>query len=288
MKKDQEIKKLNTFDLQKTRLKEPVQIVENESTGDQFLIYQAEDGVKAEFRFQDETLWMSQAQIAEFFGKDRSTIPKHINNILAEEELPEMSNVQKVHIATSTKPMSIYSLDMVISVGYRVTQSKQATLLRKWSTNTLVKFATSGFVVDKQRLSKADNFDRLKELREIIRDIRASEANLYREIRSICAMCQDYDGSSKQARDFYARIQNILLWAVASHTAPELIRLRADANEPNMGLQTWPNQNIRKADVIVAHNYLAETEIREKNRLTVMLLDFFEDRLDIGKLTLMS
>lgn len=288
MRKDQEIKKLDTFDLRETRSIEPVKIVENEHTGDQFLIYQAEDGIKAEFRFQDESLWMSQAQIAEFFGKDQSSISRHIANIISENELEEIGNMQKVHIATSTKPVTIYSLDMVISVGYRVTQSKQATLLRKWSTNTLVKFATSGFVIDKQRLSQADNFDRLRELREIIRDIRASEANVYREIRSICAMCQDYDGNSKQARDFYARIQNKLLWAVTSHTAPELIRLRADANEPNMGLQTWPNQNIRKADVTVAHNYLAETEIREKNRLTVMLLDFFEDRVDIGKLTLMS
>jgi len=288
MKNDKDIEKLSEVDLRAKHSKDPVKIVEDNRTGDRFLIYQADDGIRAEFRFQDEALWMSQAQIADFFGKDRSSITRHINNIFAEEELPEMSNVQKVHIATSTKPLSIYSLDMVISVGYRVTQSKQATLLRKWSTSTLVKFATSGFVVDKQRLSQADNFDRLKELREIIRDIRASEANVYREIRSICAMCQDYDGSSKQARDFYARIQNKLLWAVVSHTAPELIRLRSDASKPNMGLQTWPNQNIRKADVTIAHNYLAEPEIREKNRFTVMLLDFFEDRVDIGKLTLMS
>ncbi len=288
MKKDDEIKRLAAMKLNSGDAKKPVQIVEDENTGDRFLIYQAEDGIKAEFRFQDETLWMSQAQIASFFGKDRSSITKHINNIFAEGELPEMSNVQKVHIATSTKPLSIYSLDMVISVGYRVTQSKQATLLRKWSTSTLVKFATSGFVVDKQRLSQSAGFDRLKELREIIREIRASEANVYREIRAICAMCQDYDGSSKQAREFYARIHNKLLWAVASHTAPEIIHSRSNANESNMGLQIWPNQNIRKADVTVAHNYLSESEIREKNRLTVMLLDFFEDRVDIGKLTLMS
>ena len=288
MKKDQDLEKLTELDLNAKHLKEPVKIVEDDRTGDRFLIYQADDGIRAEFRFQDETLWMSQAQIADFFGKDQSSISRHIANIVSEDELEETSNMQKVHIATSTKPISIYSLDMVISVGYRVTKSKQATLLRKWSTSTLVKFATSGFVIDKQRLSQADNFDRLKELREIIRDIRASEANVYREIRSICAMCQDYDGNSKQARDFYARVQNKLLWAVASHTAPELIRLRSDANKPNMGLQTWPNQNIRKADVTIAHNYLAEPEIREKNRLSVMLLDFFEDRVDIGKLTLMS
>ena len=186
MTENEEIGRLKAISRKSGKPEEPVQIVEDENTGDRFLIYQAEDGIRAEFRFQDETLWMSQAQIADFFGKDRSSITKHINNILGEEELEENSNVQKVHIATSTKPVSIYSLDMVISVGYRVTQSKQATLLRKWSTSTLVKFATSGFVVDKQRLSQADNFDRLKELRDIIRDIirdiRASEANVYREI----------------------------------------------------------------------------------------------------------
>jgi hypothetical protein len=268
--------------------RKPVEITEDEQTGDRFLLYIAEDGVRAEFRFQDETLWMTQAQIAEFFDKDRSVITKHINNILLDLELVEESNVQKVHIARSTKPVSIYSLDMVISVGYRVTQSRQATLLRRWATTTLVNFATSGFVVDKKRLSDSDNFDRLKELREIIRDIRASEANVYREIRGICAMCQDYDGSSKQARNFYAAVQNKLLWSVASQTAPEIIVSRADARQPNMGLQTWTNENIRKADVTIAHNYLSEAEIREKNRFTVMLLDFFEDRVDIGKLTTMA
>jgi hypothetical protein len=236
----------------------PVQITEDEQTGDQFLLYIAEDGVRAEFRFQDQTLWMTQAQIAEFFGRDRSVITKHINNILVDLELSEESNVQKLHIARSTKPVSIYSLDMVISVGYRVTQSKQATLLRRWATTTLVKFATSGFVIDKKRLSQADNFDRLKELREIIRDIRSSEANVYREIRNICAMCLNYDGRSKQARSFYAAVQNKLLWAVTSQTAPEIIVSRADARKPNMGLETWPNANIRKADVTIAHNYLAE------------------------------
>lgn len=266
----------------------PVQITEDAHTGDQFLLYIAEDGVRAEFRFENNELWMNQAQIADFFGKDQSSISRHIRNIVDEEELLESNNMQKVHIVNSLKPVTIYSLDMVISVGYRVTQSKQATLLRRWATTTLVNFATAGFVVDKKRLSQAESFDRLKELKEIIRDIRASEANVYREIRGICAMCQDYDGSSKQAHDFYAAIQNKLLWAVASQTAPEIIISRADSRHTDMGLQTWPNKNIRKADVTIAHNYLAESEIREKNRITVMLLDFFEDRVEIGKLTTMA
>lgn len=268
--------------------KEPVHLVEDEDTGDRFLIYSSEDGIRAEFRYQNEKLWMTQSQISDFFGKDQSVISRHISNVFKEDELDESGNMQKVHIASSTKPVAVYSLDMVISVGYRVTQSKQATMLRKWSTSTLVQFATSGFVIDKKRLADPDNYDRVKELRDIIREIRASEANVYREIRSICAMCQDYDGSSKQARNFYAAMQNKLLWATTSHTAPELVIARADAKKPNMGLQIWPNENIRKADVTVAHNYLAEPEIEEKNRLTVMLLDFFEDRLKMGKLTTMS
>ena len=267
---------------------EPVHLVEDADTGDRVLIYSTDDGVIAEFRYLNEKPWMTQAQIADFFEKDRSTITKHIGNILSEGELTESGNVQKVHIANSTKPVAVYSLDMVISVGYRVTKSKQATLLRQWSNRISVQFATSGFVVDKKRLAHPDNYDRLKELRDIIRDIRSSEANVYREIRSICAMCQDYDGSSKQAREFYARIQNKLLWAITSHTAPEIIIARANANNDNMGLMTWPNENIRKADTIIAHNYLAEAEIKEKNRFTVMLLDFFEDRLELGKLTTME
>lgn len=265
---------------------EPVHLVEDEDTGDRLLIYSTEAGVQVEFRYVNETLWMTQAQIAELFGRSVSVISRHINNIIEESELDESSNVQKMQVANSTKPVSIYSLDMIISVGYRVS-SKQATMFRKWATDKLVQFATKGFVIDRERLKDAANFDRIKELREIIRDIRSSEANVYREVRSICSMCSDYDGSSEPARIFYAAMQNKLLWATVGMTGPEVVRSRANAIQPNMGLQAWPNQNIRKSDVIVAHNYLTQPEITEKNRLTTMLLDFFEDRLDQGKLTTM-
>ncbi len=230
----------------------PVKLLEDEDSGDRFLLYATEDGVRAEFQYKNDTLWMTQGQIAEFFGKDRSSITRHIINIFKEGELDEANNVQKVHIVNSKKPVAIYSLDMVISVGYRVTQSKQATLLRKWSTTTLVQFATSGFVVDKKRLAHPDSYNRVIELREIIRDIRASEANVYREIRQICTMCQDYESGSKQARNFYSAMQNKLLWAIASKTAAEIIAARANAHAPNMGLQIWPNENIRKADVSIS------------------------------------
>ena len=265
---------------------EPVSLVEDGDTGDRLLIYEAKDGVQVEFHYLNETLWMTQSQMADLFGRDVASISRHIRNILDDGELDESTSLQKVQRSMG-RPLTIYSVDMVISVGYRVS-SKEATMFRKWATKKLVQFATKGFVVDSARLKDPENYDRVKELKEIIRDIRASEANVYREIRSICAMCQDYDGSSQQARTFYAKMQNKLLWAITSHTAPELVVARADAKKPNMGLETWPNENIRKADVVTAHNYLGEPEIKEKNRFTVMLLDFFEDRLELGKLTTMA
>lgn len=266
---------------------EPVRLVEDAETGDRVLIYATDGGANVEFRFRDKALWMTQEQISLLFGRERSVITKHINNVFSDGELDEESNVQKMHITRPGRPVTIYSLDTIISVGYRVS-SKQATLFRKWATATLVRFATKGFVVDVQRLKDPGAQDHIDELREIIRDIRASEANVYREVRTLCSLCQDYDASTRQARDFFAMMQNKMLYSVASMTAPEIVRDRADAAQPNMGLQTWPRQAIRKADVTVAHNYLGEAEIEEKNRLTVMLLDFFEDRLKMNRLTTMA
>lgn len=180
---------------------EAVRLQEDERTGDRFLVYGTDKGLALEMRYEGETLWVTQAQIAELFGRDTSVISRHIANVIEEEELAEESNLQKMQIASSTKPITLYSLDVVISVGYRVS-SKQATLFRRWATETLVRFATKGFVIDQVRLKQSDAADRIAELREIIRDIRADEANVYRELRQICSMCQDYDATSKAWRDF--------------------------------------------------------------------------------------
>jgi hypothetical protein len=265
---------------------EPVHIHEDEETGDRFLIYGDGTGTHVEVNYEGERLWMTQAQIADLYGRDVSTISRHIASILEEGELDE-SNLHKAQIATSTKPVTFYSLDMVISVGYRVA-SKQATLFRKWATEKLVQFATKGFVVDAPRLKNPTNRDRITELKEIIRDIRSDEANVYRELRTICAMCQDYDGQSDEWHAFYRNTQAKLIHAVCSNTPAEILRIRADAKEPNMGLRTWPNENIRKADVTVSKNYLGEMEVRELNRLTTILLDIFEDQMDVGRLTSMK
>jgi hypothetical protein len=265
---------------------DPVRLIEDPVSGDRFLVYGTDKGLRLDIRYQGETLWMTQAQIAELFGREVSTISRHIANVLDERELDETTSLQKTQTTTG-RPAILYSLDMVISVGYRVS-SAQATVFRRWATGILVQFARKGFVVDSARLKQSENVDRVAELREIIRDIRSDEANVYRELRQICSMCQDYDGSTEIARQFYQRTQAKLVYAVTSQTPAEIVAARADHTAESMGLRAWAGDNIRKADVIVSKNYLAAPEIRELNRLTTILLDIFEDQLDLGRLIVMQ
>jgi hypothetical protein len=272
---------------------EPIHLVEDGETGDRFLVYGTENGIKLDIRFEGETLWMTQAQIAQLFGVDRSVITKHIANVYAEGELDaeatsaKIAQVRQEGSRRVERQLENYNLDAVISVGYRVS-SAQATVFRRWATGILVQYAKKGFVVDSPRLKDPDSADRVSELREIIRDIRSDESNVYRELRRICAMCMDYDGSSEAAREFYQRTQAKLIYAVTSQTPSEIISFRADHCSENMGLQVWPNENIRKTDVVTSKNYLTETEIKELNRLTTILLDIFEDQLDIGRIVMMA
>jgi hypothetical protein len=271
---------------------EPVHLVEDDN-GSRFLIYGTNKGIHVELRYEGDTLWMTQAQIAELFGVDRSVITKHLANIYEDGELDagatcaKIAQVRKEGSREVTRQVEHYNLDAIVSVGYRVS-SKEGTLFRKWATDTLVQFATKGFVVDAERLKRPDAYDRVAELRDIIRDIRSDEANVYREIKRICAMCQDYDPRSPAWIDFYSHTQAKLMWAVTSNTPSEVIMYRANADHPEMGLRTWQHDEIRKTDTEVAKNYLVEHEIRELNRLTTILLDIFEDQLDIGKLTTMA
>ena len=264
---------------------EPVHLLEDAETGDRFLVYGTDKGLRLDIRYEGDTLWMSQAQIGELFGRDVSTISRHIANVFEEGELDESTSLQKVQTTTG-RPATLYNLDVVVSVGYRVS-SAQATVFRRWATSVLVQFARKGFVVDAPRLKQPENTDRVAELREIIRDIRSDEANIYRELRQICSMCQDYDGTTEVAREFYQRTQAKLVYSVTSHTPSEIIAERANHDSKNMGLQTWPNDQIRKSDVTISKNYLTESEIKELNRLTTILLDIFEDQLDIGRLVVM-
>lgn len=252
---------------------EPVHLVENPTTGDRFLIYSTDRDIKVEIRYEGEALWMTQAQMSELFGVSVPTINEHIRNIYTDGELDEDSTIRIFRIVRPEGTRSVsrdvkhHNLDAVISVGYRVGSTK-GTLFRKWATEKLVQFATKGFVIDAERLKDPalQDQDRVSELRDIIRDIRADEKNVYRELRSICAMCQDYDSSSETWRDFYQKTQAKLMWAVVSKTPAEILVARADAAAPGMGLRTWPKDNIRKQDVKIAKNYLTEGEIRESQQ----------------------
>lgn len=271
----------------------PVHLIQDEVTGDRILLYGTESGTRLELRYDGDSLWMTQAQMAELFGVDVRTVNEHLINAYEDGELSESPTIRKFRIVRTeggrevARDLNHYNLDAVISVGYRVS-SKQGTLFRKWATGVLVRFATKGFVIDVPRLKNPEEYDRISELREIVREIRTSEANLYAEIRRICAMCQDYDPQSEAWRDFYACMQAKLFWAVTTQTPSMILVDRASASEPNMGLQTWPKPEIRKSDVLIAKNYLAQSEIKELNRLTDILLSIFEDQLAVGKLTTMQ
>lgn len=268
----------------------PIVLHEDPDTGDRLLPYVGKDGVQVDLRVGGETFWATQSQMAEMFGVTRQTITRHLKNIYAEGELePEATSTENVLVGPDGKRREtyLYNLNATISVGYRI-GSRQGTLFRIWATEKLVQYLTKGFAIDAERLKAPGDQDRIAELRDLVRDIRAAEANVYAELRRICAMCQDYDPASEAARQFYTRMQAKLYWAVVSHTPSMVLVERADADVENMGLRTWPKTDIRQQDAIVAKNYLGDRELHELNRLTTILLDIFEDQLDIGRLTMMS
>lgn len=246
------------------------------------LLYADANGkVKIEVIYEDENFWLSQKKMAELFGVDRSVISKHLKNIFTSNELDEKSTVQFLHIANSDKPVAFYNLDAIIAVGYRV-NSQRATQFRIWATQTLKEFIIKGFVLDDERLKQGKRFgkDYFDELLERIREIRASERRFYQKITDIYKECSiDYSEDDQQTRKFYQIVQNKLEWAITGKTAAELICERADAQQPNMGLQTWknaPSGKILKSDVSVAKNYLIEPEIKELERIVTMYLDYAE------------
>jgi len=266
--------------------KQAVRLVEDD-TGHRVLIYATSKGIEVALRFEGDTLWATQAQMADMFGVDQSVVSRHIANVFKEGELAEEGNMQKMHISP-TKPTTLYGLNAVISVGYRV-GSKQGTMFRIWATDKLFQILTKGFYVDKERLKNPEKPDVLDEFREIAREIRASTQNVYREVRRLCTLCQDYDPQSAEARNFYMAMENKLLWASASMTAPEIILHRADASKPDMGLTYYSGKRgPTQSDAKIANNYLAEGEARVKNRATVMWLDYVEDQLDQGRLVTMT
>ncbi|MCF6362232.1 MAG: virulence RhuM family protein [Gammaproteobacteria bacterium] len=251
----------------------------------QILLYVDPQGrVNLEVFFEDETLWLSQKQLADLFDTTKQNIGQHFKKIFAEQELDEKAVVKdSFTTAADGKRYQTrhYNLDAIIAVGYRV-NSWQATRFRQWATRTLREYIIKGFVLDDERLKQGQQWgkDYFDELLERIREIRASERRFYQKITDIYAQCSiDYDPQAPITQDFYATVQNKLHWAIHGHTAAELIKDRADSSQPNMGLNTWknaPSGKILKSDVTVAKNYLNEQELKALNRIVTMYLDFAE------------
>lgn len=247
----------------------------------EILIYQSSDGLtRVDVRLENETIWLNQYQLAELFQTDRTSIVKHIKNIYDSGELTEeatcakIAQVQKEGKRKVTRDILYYNLDMIISVGYRV-QSHVATHFRIWATQRLKEYIIKGFVMDDERLKDARNYY-FDELLSRIRDIRSSEKVFYRKICDIYATSIDYETNTDATRDFFATVQNKFHWAIHAHTAAELIMLRANAANPNMGLTNYPGSEIKKQDVIIAKNYLNEDELDQLNRIVNQYLEFAE------------
>ena len=240
------------------------------------LMYQTEDGLtKIEVEFDNDTAWLTQAQMSELFQRDRTVISKHIKNIFEEGELDEKSNVQFLHIANSDKPVMYFSLDVIISVGYRV-KSIRGTQFRIWANGVLKDYLRKGFAMNDDLLKQAGGGLYFKELLERIRDIRSSEKVFYRQVLDLFATSEDYNANSPEAQKLFKVIQNKMHWAAHGHTASELILERADSDKPFMGLTTFKGKQPTKSEVDVAKNYLTEQELSILNRLVSAYLDLAE------------
>lgn len=203
----------------------------------ELLIYQTEDGkTKVEVHMVDETVWLTQAQLAELFQRERSVISKHIKNVFAEGELDEKSNVHFLYIANSDRSVAYYSLDVIISVGYRV-KSHRGTAFRIWATSVLHEYFKKGFAMDDERLMQNGNY--FDELLARIRNIRSSEKMFYRKILEIYATSIDYDPRTKETQNFFKTVQNKMHFSVHGRTAAEVIYDRVDSEHPFMGLTSW-------------------------------------------------
>lgn len=240
------------------------------------LIYTTKDGsTKVDVTFDKDTVWLSKAQMAELFQRDRSVISRHIKNVFLEGELPETGNVQNMHIANSDKPVDFYSLDVIISVGYRV-KSQRGVQFRIWATNILKEYMKKGFAMDDERLKELGGGGYFKELLERIRDIRASEKVFYRQVLEIYATSIDYDPKDEISIEFFKKVQNKIHYAIHGETAAEEIYHRADAEKEFMGVMSFSGNQPTLKEAKIAKNYLAEKELRAMGQLVSGYLDFAE------------
>ncbi len=250
-------------------------------------LFTSADGVtRLQLRLQDDTLWVTQKQLAELYQKSPPTINEHIKNIYAEGELSPEATIRKFRIVAREGTRDVerlldhYNLDAVLAVGYRV-RSDRGVQFRQWANQVLKEYLIKGFAMDDERLKNPDrdlHGDYFDELLARIRDIRASERRFYQKITDIYATATDYNARLPISQEFFATVQNKLHWAIHGHTAAELIQQRADSQQPNMGLNSWSGSRVSKQDVGVAKNYLTQEELTALNRIVTMYLDYAENQ----------
>lgn len=248
----------------------------------EILIYQNTEGnIKIDVRLEEETVWLTQAQMAFLFNKDKRTISEHIVNVFSEAELNEDSVVRKIRTTASdgkNYDTNHYNLDVIISVGYRV-KSPQGTQFRIWATQRLKEYIIKGFALNDDRFKSGNSMNYFNELQDRIREIRISERFFYQKIKDIYTTCIDYDAKDEKTIAFFKVVQNKLLWAISEQTAAELVYRRVDAGLPLLGMQSLDKKNniaVKKADISIAKNYLNEEEIKLLGLLAEQYLAFAE------------
>jgi hypothetical protein len=248
----------------------------------EILIYQNTDGnIKIDVRLEEETVWLTQAQMANLFVKDKRTISEHIGNIFKEGELDENSVVRNFRLTAAdgkNYETNHYNLDVIISVGYRV-KSPQGTQFRIWATQRLKEYIIKGFALNDDRFKTGSSMNYFTELQDRIRAIRVSEKFFYQKIKDIYTTSIDYDPKDEKTIDFFKVVQNKLLWAISKQTAAELVYRRADGTLPLLGMQAFDKKNevpIKKSDISIAKNYLEEDEIKLLGLLVEQYLAFAE------------
>jgi len=251
-----------------------------EEIKNKIIIYKTKDGeTEVEVAVENETVWLSQKQMAELFDKDRKTITEHVGNVFKEGELVENSVCRKSqHTATDGKKYDVnfYNLDVIISVGYRV-KSLRGTQFRIWATQKLREYIVKGFVMDDERLAEGGvKKSYFTEWEERIRKIRTSEANFYQKVRDVFATSADYDSKADYAKQFFATVQNKFHFAITGLTASEIVVSRINSGKKNLGLTNWKGEIITREQAQVAKNYLAELELKRLNLLVEQFLSFAE------------
>jgi hypothetical protein len=246
----------------------------------EILIYQNSEGsIKIDVRLEEESVWLTQDQMANLFGKAKSTINEHIKNVYDENELVETLTMKKFGISEfQQKAPNYYNLDVIISVGYRV-KSPQGTQFRIWATQRLKEYIIKGFTLNDERFKSGSSMNYFNELQERIREIRISERFFYQKIKDIYTTSIDYDAKDERTIEFFKVVQNKLLWAISQQTAAELVYRRVDASLPLMGLQSLDKKNtlaVKKTDISIAKNYLKEDEIKLLGLLVEQYLAFAE------------